>query len=220
MQKPKRTVTKTTGKEKSLGRRRVLRCKGKRAQSGSAAIEFALIAPVLLILIMGVLEVGLMFFSQFLLKNATIAAAREIRTGNVTTLTSASALASYICDTSDSTIGKLAASLMLPSCNAKLTSGSGGGIYVKAFGTSFSYFSSTDFTTALNASAVKSNGTFNTNFDNPNTPCTIVLLRVSYAWDVVTPVLTWFLVNLPATNQHVLTATEVFRNEPGTAICS
>jgi Flp pilus assembly protein TadG len=182
---------------------------GRRGKSGSAAIEFAFIAPILFTLIFGVIEVGCLFYAEFVLKNATIATARAIRTGNGSALTSTTALTSYICETDDNTYGKIAANLMLTNCTNKLK------IYVKAFGTSFSSFSSSTFVSALKTSAVNADGTYNTNFDsNLTTACEIVLMRVSYAWNVFVPGLSWFLVTVPSTNQSMITATEIFRNEP------
>ena len=55
----------------------------KGARSGSAGVEFAFIAPVFFVLLMGTMEVGIMYFSQFVLQNATTDAARLIRTGQV-----------------------------------------------------------------------------------------------------------------------------------------
>lgn len=52
-----------------------------RDDSGSAAVEFAFVAPVFFMLLFGIIEGGLMFFGQGLLINATQDAARLIRTG-------------------------------------------------------------------------------------------------------------------------------------------
>lgn len=181
-------------------------CWRRRAEAGSVAIEFALIMPVLVVLIFAVLEVGCLFFAQFVLKNAAVATARHIRTGNGSALTSRDLLANYICNTSDSTIDKLAANVMLSGCSSGLK------IYVKTMGTGFSYSA---LTTALSGSAVKSDGTIPANFDaSLSGACQVVLLRVSYEWKIVVPGLTWFLVTVPGTNKSIITATEVFRNEP------
>jgi len=47
----------------------------------------------------------------------------------------------------------------------------------------------------------------------PRQSCDVVLLRATYNWTVVTPLLSWFLVNM-ANSQHLLSATTAFRNEP------
>ena len=48
---------------------------------------------------------------------------------------------------------------------------------------------------------------------NPGTACTVVLVRVFYAWPVFTPILTPFLSNM-AGNKHLLYSAAAFRNEP------
>jgi hypothetical protein len=77
--------------------------------------------------------------------------------------------------------------------------------YTGGFGTGFS--NSTD-----------SSGNLLPVSDNysPGSPCDVVLLRATYNWTVVTPGLSWFLVNM-AGNQHLLSATTAFRNEPYTS---
>ncbi len=51
------------------------------ADKGSAAIEFAMIAPVFFMLLMGTVEAGTMFFAQSALQNAVNDTARMVRTG-------------------------------------------------------------------------------------------------------------------------------------------
>lgn len=51
------------------------------AIKGSAAIEFALVAPVFFILLMGTIETGVIFFAQATLQNAVNDTARLVRTG-------------------------------------------------------------------------------------------------------------------------------------------
>jgi Flp pilus assembly protein TadG len=53
--------------------------------SGVTAVEFALIAPVLMLLIMGTVEVGLMTAAQRMLDNATFAGSRTGKTGYIAT---------------------------------------------------------------------------------------------------------------------------------------
>jgi hypothetical protein len=89
---------------------------------------------------------------------------------------------------------------------------------------------------SLHVNVQNYSGGFGTNFSNttdangnlqavadsysPGAPCDVVLLRATYNWNVVTPVLSWFLVNM-ANGQHLLSATTAFRNEPYTsgAVC-
>lgn len=55
-----------------------------RSQRGTTALEFALVGPLLLMLAFIIIENGLMLFAQALLDNATVAAARQIQIGAIT----------------------------------------------------------------------------------------------------------------------------------------
>jgi hypothetical protein len=48
---------------------------------------------------------------------------------------------------------------------------------------------------------------------SPGTVCSVVLVRAFYTWNVATPLLTPFLVNMSNGN-HLLSAAAAFRNEP------
>jgi Flp pilus assembly protein TadG len=52
-----------------------------RADKGSAGLQFAMIAPVYLLLLMGTIEAGVIFFAQCALQNAVNDTARLVRTG-------------------------------------------------------------------------------------------------------------------------------------------
>ena len=163
----------------------------KAARAGSAALEFALIAPIFFVLLMGTMEVGIMFFAQFTLQNAVMTAARTIRTGQVATANmTATQFRTAICNQ----ISPILA------CDGNLQ------IDVE----SFSNFSSVNFASPLTASNTldPSLANFST-----GTVCSVVLVRAFYTWSVVTPLLTPFMVNM-ANNEHLLTATAAFRNEP------
>mgnify|MGYP003349390077 FL=1 len=49
---------------------------GPRATSGSAAVEFAMIAPIFLLLLFAILEVALSFYADQILTNAVIETGR------------------------------------------------------------------------------------------------------------------------------------------------
>ena len=53
----------------------------KNSQRGSAALEFAVVAPVFFALMLGILEIGTMTFAQFALQNAVTQTGRLVRTG-------------------------------------------------------------------------------------------------------------------------------------------
>ena len=167
------------------------------ARAGSAALEFAFIAPIFFVLLMGTIEVGILFFAQSVLQNATNDAARLIRTGQVAAASmTQTQFRTYICNE----ISPLLA------CDANLQ------IDVE----SYSSFSSVTYTSALTSS-----NTLNTNLANYSVgaACSIVLVRTFYTWNVVTPLLTTFMVNM-ANSQHLLTAAAAFRNEPYTTAVS
>lgn len=63
---------------------RIARARDK-ARRGVTAIEFALIAPILMLFLMGIMEVSLMLLAQHLLENATFNASRLAKTGYVDT---------------------------------------------------------------------------------------------------------------------------------------
>lgn len=189
----------------------------RRSVCGSVAIEFAFIAPILLVLIFAIIEVGLIYFGQFVLKNSADAAARVIRTGNAAAYSSNPGLVDYICNRTDNSLGKIAGNMILPDCTRKLQ------IYVHSYPVTpgFSSFP------AIRNSDLVNNGTPGVTtalsaLDASAQPCVVQFVRVTYPWDVITPLLTWFLVNT-GSGQHLLTATEVFQNEPapgGSSSCT
>ncbi|MDE2183440.1 MAG: pilus assembly protein [Alphaproteobacteria bacterium] len=163
----------------------------RRDRSGSAAIEFALIAPVLFVFLMGIIETGVIFFAQFVLQNAVNDAARQIRTGQVAASAMTQAqFRALVCSEIGPVMG----------CGTNLQ------IDVE----SYNGFSGANFGNPLTAG-----NTLDPTLDNwlPGTYCSIVLVRVFYTWDVVTPLLTPFLSNM-ANNQHLIAASAAFRNEP------
>lgn len=165
----------------------------RKARAGSAAVEFALIAPIFFVFLMGIMEVGIMFLAQFALQNATNDAARMIRTGQVALsgLTQAQ-FRQQICNHVSPFL----------QCDSHLQ------IDVETYAN----FSAAGFSSPLQA-----DGTLNPNLNNfnPGTVCSIVLVRTMYIWPVVTPLLTPFLVNMSGGN-HLISATAAFRNEPYT----
>jgi len=52
-------------------------------QDGATAVEFAIIAPVLIMLMMAITDIGMMMFAQGVLENSTFMAARTGKTGFV-----------------------------------------------------------------------------------------------------------------------------------------
>jgi len=180
-------TTKPNGRMSRLRRRL-----SNEGRSGSAVIEFALIAPVFFLLIFALMEVGIIFFAQSTLQKAANDVARLIRTGQAQSgaMTQSQIHAAVCADISP----------LIP-CDANLR------VDVE----SFSNFGGETFTPPLNAS-----GNFNPdNTYSPGTSCNVVLVRVFYGWTVFTPMLIPFLSNMNG-NKHLLYSAVSFRNEPFT----
>ena len=62
-------------------RRKLDNCKLQRCLKGGVTIEFALIGTVLFIMLFGIIEVGMITFSQVVVENATNKTVRNIRLG-------------------------------------------------------------------------------------------------------------------------------------------
>ncbi|HTT97689.1 MAG TPA: TadE/TadG family type IV pilus assembly protein [Rhizomicrobium sp.] len=178
--------------QKSDRLRRVGRRMRKDSRSGSAIVEFALIAPVFFLLLFAIMEIGIIFFAQSTLQHATDDIGRMIRTGQVQgeQLTQAQ-VRTQVCT-------EIAP---LVPCDNQL--------YVDV--EAFSNFGSIVFSPPLDSSG---NMIPLNNFQT-GTACSVVLVRVFYAWPVFTPVLTSFLTTM-ANSKHLLYAASAFRNEPFT----
>ena len=165
--------------------------------SGSAAIEFAFVAPIFFVFLMGTMETGIIYLGDFVLQNATNDAARQIRTGQVALNgTTQAQFRTTICN-------EIAPLL---SCDSNLQ------IDVETF---------TNFGGASVTNPITASGQLDPTLNNwqPGTVCSVVLVRSFYTWQVATPFLTPFLVNVNSTS-HLLTAAVAFRNEPYTTAVS
>lgn len=204
-----------------------------RSDQGSAAIEFAFIAPVFFALMLGILEIGVMTFGQFALQNAVIDAGRLIRTGQANAV--ASLIASGIpvpqC-TKDAasqqvTYGNeqdwfkaqiccgvtplLDCSKLVVTVNAPTT----------GFGANFNSLQDP----ALQGSYFKDPATGANNPTGQDSACRIVLIRATYLWTVWFPGLAQILnADMPdkflvtdGGNGRLLSGTSAFRNEPFTS---
>jgi Flp pilus assembly protein TadG len=162
--------------------------------SGSAAIEFAMIAPVLFLFIFGTIETGVIFFAQSMLQNATSDTARQIRTGQLSGALSATQIRTNVCGEVDGLIKDCATGLMVD---------------LRAF---------TSFTGASYPSVSNADGSINTNAlkVQATSDCAIVLLRTFYAWNIMTPLMRPFL-ETGSTGASILTSTAAFRTEPYTS---
>jgi Flp pilus assembly protein TadG len=169
-----------------------------RAQSrkGSAAIEFAMVAPVLFVMLFGIIECGVIYFGSAALQNATDDTGRMVRTGQAVGWTAAQFKA-QIC----SEMGGL---ISTATCTTNLQ------VDMREY---------SSFTGATYPSVMNANGTINTNslaFPSTMAACQVVLIRAFYPWTIMTPLMTPLLENMP-NGQYLMSAATAFRSEPYTS---
>lgn len=168
-----------------------------RSRSGSAALEFAIIAPVLFYFLFGIIETGYVFFLDTTLQNATNDAARLIRTGQGQSLNmSLAQFRAQIC-------GEMSGALSTATCTSNLQ------VDMRAY----SDFSSITYQSDTNANGSLNQG--NMQFQTGNA-CNVVLVRTYYPWTMMTPLMQKVMANMP-NGQLLLAATVAFRNEPFTS---
>lgn len=176
---------------------------------GSAAIEFALVAPVFFLLLMGTIEAGIIFFAQSSLQNALNDAARLVRTGqNVCFTTDING--NCLPMTADQFRNQVCSevSVLLQNCGKDVNGNSDLQFDVRAY--------PGGFTGVTNSSPLDAGNNLPsmTTFTTGN-PCDVVLVRAFYRWPVFTPGLNYLLANM-AGSYHLLATAAAFRNEPYT----
>ncbi len=163
-----------------------------RARGGSASVEFAMLAIPFLTMLMAVLELGLVFMISLTLDDATVGAARAIRTGQLQNAGGASAATfkAAIC-------GRM--TWIQNNCLANLS------VDVRTY---------TQFSTAAPPNPITA-GVFNPAVlaFQPGVAQDIVVVRSYYQWKLFTPFLNQALSKLNG-GTAVITATSAFRNEP------
>lgn len=208
-----------------------------RSEQGSAAIEFAFIAPVFFALMLGILEIGVMMFTQFALQNSVMDAGRLIRTGQAHSAAlliqdniplpqcasdAASNQASFnnegqwfkqqiCCGVAPLISDTVCKSDVVVTTAAPAAGFAGDFNSLMNSGTAGTYFGSDPSSAGTPAAAAQ------------NVACQIVMVRANYNWPVWFPGLAKilnnktdnYLVNAP-NGTHLLTATAAFRSEPFT----
>lgn len=161
-----------------------------RSQSGASAIEFAILALPLLLLLAAILEVGLVYAATFSLENATAQGARVIRTGQAQNKGfDAGKFKTELCT-------HLSAPL---SCTG-----------VKLDVRKFSSFSGVDLTNPLDSKgALKQNFTY-----NPGVGGDVVVVRAFYEWTLAAKMPKDIALSNMGNGNRLLVATAAFRNEP------
>ncbi len=170
-----------------------------RAQSGSAAIEFAFVAPVLFLFIFAIIETGVLFLASAALQNATDDVGRLIRTGQLTGNVTSATLRDQICSNINGLIS-------YGECTSGLQ------VDLRTYD---------NFSGATYPSLTKDDGTINPDKLSVNTTadCKVVLMRVYYTWDIMTPLMAPLLENIP-NGKYLLSAAAAFRTEPYLATSS
>jgi Flp pilus assembly protein TadG len=169
-----------------------------RSTSGTAAVEFAIIAPVFFAIVFAIIETGLVFFANGVLENGTLTVARLIRTGQVQNQNmTQNQVFTQLCNEIS----------MLLSCDTTKLQ-----LDVRTY----SSFATTAFPNPITAQ-----GTLDTtqNTYSPGNPCSIVVVRAFYVWQLYTPIFGNYFSNM-ANNQRLVTSAYAFRNEPyGSTTC-
>ena len=164
----------------------------RRNRRGSAAVEFALVAPVFFALLFAIIETAIMFFASQVLETVTQNSVRQILTGQ--------AQAANYAKWTNFRDGVVCAQIP-----AVLTCAN---VYVNVQSTS--QFSNAVFNNMINASG---------NFDpstlgySPGGPGDTVVVQLFYQWPLFVTGLGYNIANLTG-NQRLLVATAAFQNEP------
>ena len=165
---------------------------------GSAAVEFALVAPVFFALLFAIIETAIMFFASQVLETITQESARQVLTGQV--------------QTAGLTQGQFQNNVVCPQIPA-LFDCTGIFVDVESYPSSNGSSCSTAANVAIN-SQIDNNGNFINNMQfNPGGPGDIVVVRLFYQWPLYVTGLGYNISNLSG-NHRLLAATAAFCNEP------
>jgi Flp pilus assembly protein TadG len=173
----------------------------RRNRRGSAAVEFALVAPVFFALLFAILETAIMFFATQVLETMTQDAARTVLTGQAQS--GAVSACKVAGQPAPCTLGTFTTYV----CSQIPALFSCPNLYVDV--ESYSSFSSV----VINSQIDSSNNFINNMQYTPGGPGDIVVVRVFYQWPLFVTGLGYNISNL-AGSKRLLVATAAFRNEP------
>jgi Flp pilus assembly protein TadG len=179
-------VKRVRHKQRASVRRRIF----WRDASGASALEFAILALPLILLLLAVFEVGVVYFANFSLENAVSQGARLIRTGQVQSQGfSASQFKTEVCKHISPPI----------SCEG-----------MKLDVRHFSSFGGSNLTNPLDG-----NGKLKTNFSyDPGVGGDVVVVRAFYEWTLTAKLPKQVGLSNMTNGDRLLVATTAFRNEP------
>lgn len=164
------------------GKRSLLRDEG-----GGALVEFAFVAMPFLLLLVGTMEISVMFFTSTVMEGATKEAARQIRTGNI--------------QTSGDPVGTFQAQLC-------------GSLYnvIDCSQVIFNVQTFADFGSVSMPIEVDQDGeVVNTGFV-PGGSGAVTVVRTIYRWEFITPLISEVIPS--GFGGHLLVSTAAFQNEP------
>jgi Flp pilus assembly protein TadG len=168
---------------------------------GSAAVEFALVAPVFFALLFAIIETAIMFFASQVLETITQNSARVVLTGQAQSGSVTACAVSGVSTACSQTTFKTYVCAQIPAlfdCNS---------LYVDV--TSFSSFSAVTLPSHINGS-----GNFDTSTNySPGNAGDIVVVRLFYQWPLFVTGLGYNISNLTG-SKRLLVATAAFKNEP------
>jgi Flp pilus assembly protein TadG len=171
------------------------------SRRGSAAVEFALVAPVFFALLFAIIETAIMFFASQVLETVTQNSARVVLTGQAQ---SGSVTA---CAVSGVSTPCTQATFKTYVCNQIPALFDCSKLYVDV--TSFSSFSGVTL-----PSHIEGSGNFDTSTSySPGNAGDIVVVRLFYQWPLFVTGLGYNISNL-AGSKRLLVATAAFKNEP------
>ncbi len=161
----------------------------RRSRRGSAAVEFALVAPVFIALLFAIIETALVFFAGQVLETVAANSARLVLTGQVQTAAmDQGTFHQKVCD-------------RIP---ALFTCAN---VYVDV--TSYPAFSNV----VINSQIDASNNFIPPTSYSPGGPGDIVVVRLFYQWPLFVTRLGYDITNLSG-SKRLLIATAAFKNEP------
>jgi Flp pilus assembly protein TadG len=179
--------------------RKLLSIFDRRANAGTAAIEFAMIAPVFFLLIFATIETGMAFLADITLQNAVLVTGRLVRTGQAQNLNmSQEQFRASLCSQ---------VQYMLSCDSGKLL------IDVRAFA---------NFSGAAYPQALDGQGNLNPDLNSYDTGASsqalgqnsTVLVRAFYKWPLYTPMFARYFANLNGENVRLISSSMAFKNEP------
>jgi Flp pilus assembly protein TadG len=174
----------------------------RRNRRGSAAVEFALVAPVFFALLFAILETALMFFATQVLETMTQDSARAIQTGQ------AQSGGVSVCQVAGASAPCTQATFANYVCSQIPALFSCANLYVDVK----SYSSS--FASVVINSQIDGSGNFVNNMQyNAGGPGDVVVVRLFYQWPLFVTGLGYNISNL-AGSKRLLVATAAFQNEP------